>query len=76
MLRVTQVYDARALRVIVDDEGGKRVQDAVETCYKLVSAVHSLWKSIPSEFDDYIANPKPSGYQVCVCAPECGERPG
>lgn len=60
----TQVYDARALRVIVDDKGGKRVQDAVETCYKLVSAVHSIWKSIPGEFDDYIANPKTSGYQV------------
>ncbi|KAG1681598.1 hypothetical protein FOA52_014106 [Chlamydomonas sp. UWO 241] len=61
---VAQVYDARALRVIVDDEGGTRVQDAVETCYKLVSAVHSLWKSIPREFDDYISNPKPSGYQA------------
>lgn len=34
------------------------MQDAVETCYSLVSTVHSIWKPIPFEFDDYIANPK------------------
>ncbi|GAX73519.1 hypothetical protein CEUSTIGMA_g971.t1 [Chlamydomonas eustigma] len=61
---VQQVYDARALRVIVDDDGGARVSDAVEVCYQIVSTVHSIWKSIPKEFDDYIANPKPSGYQA------------
>lgn len=60
----SQVYDARALRVIVDDEQGARVADAVESCYALVSVVHSIWKSIPMEFDDYISNPKPSGYQA------------
>eukprot|EP00198_Chlamydomonas_reinhardtii_P000523 XP_001689858.1 predicted protein [Chlamydomonas reinhardtii] len=42
---------------------GKR-QEAVEACYRLVSAVHSIWKPIKREFDDYIANPKPSGYQA------------
>jgi hypothetical protein len=42
-----QVFDARALRVIVDDEGGSRSRDAVETCYKLVSTVHSIWKPVP-----------------------------
>lgn len=41
------MFDARALRVIVDDEGGRRTRDAVETCYKLLSAVHSIWKPIP-----------------------------
>mmetsp|Transcript_2426 Transcript_2426/g.6180 ORF Transcript_2426/g.6180 Transcript_2426/m.6180 type:complete len:1385 (-) Transcript_2426:794-4948(-) len=61
---VAQVYDARALRVIVGDEGGARARDAVEAAYKLVSVVHSIWKPIPQEFDDYIANPKPSGYQA------------
>ena len=40
------------------------MQDAVETCYALVSTVHSIWKPIPMEFDDYISNPKPSGYQA------------
>ena len=49
---VSEVYDARALRVIVDDEGGARMQDAVETCYSLVSTVHSIWKPIPLEFDE------------------------
>jgi hypothetical protein len=44
----SQVYDARALRVIVGDDNGERVRDAVETCYKLVSTVHSIWKPIPN----------------------------
>lgn len=61
---VSEVYDARALRVIVDDEGGERLQDAIEACYKLVHVVHSIWKPILREFDDYIANPKGSGYQA------------
>ena len=47
MCTCPQVFDARALRVIVDDEGGSRSHDAVETCYKLVSTVHSIWKPVP-----------------------------
>ena len=58
------MYDTRALRVIVDDEGGAWAGDAVEACYQIVSLVHSVWKAIPNEFDDYISNPKPSGYQA------------
>ncbi|KAF6260029.1 hypothetical protein COO60DRAFT_940116 [Scenedesmus sp. NREL 46B-D3] len=61
---VEEVYDARALRVVVDDGGGSRLADAVQCCYRLISAVHKLWHPIHSEFDDYIANPKPSGYQA------------
>jgi hypothetical protein len=59
-----EVFDARALRVVVDDGGGARLADAVQCCYRLVSAVHKLWRPIHGEFDDYIANPKPSGYQA------------
>lgn len=59
-----EVYDARALRVVVDDGGGKRLADAVQCCYRLVAAVHKLWHPIHGEFDDYIANPKSSGYQA------------
>eukprot|EP00775_Hariotina_reticulata_P012549 gene12547-12682_t len=59
-----EVYDARALRVVVDDGGGTRLADAVQCCYRLVAAVHKLWHPIHGEFDDYIANPKPSGYQA------------
>lgn len=58
------MFDARALRVVVDDGGGARLADAVQCCYRLVSAVHKLWRPIHGEFDDYIANPKPSGYQA------------
>ncbi|MEN9543459.1 MAG: hypothetical protein RLZZ598_292 [Pseudomonadota bacterium] len=49
-----QVLDVRALRVIVD---------SVPDCYAALSAVHELWRSLPEEFDDYIARPKPNGYQ-------------
>lgn len=64
LLHPQEVYDARALRVVVDDGGGARLADAVQCCYRLVSAVHKLWRPIHGEFDDYIANPKPSGYQA------------
>jgi len=62
-----EVYDARALRVIVDDERGRRGADAVRVCYRLLAAVHRVWKPVAggTEFDDYIANPKKgSGYQA------------
>ncbi|GLQ31195.1 GTP diphosphokinase [Litoribrevibacter albus] len=49
-----QVYDIRAVRILV-----KEVRD----CYAILGVVHSLWKHIPQEFDDYIASPKPNGYQ-------------
>ncbi|GLC43641.1 hypothetical protein PLESTM_001498700 [Pleodorina starrii] len=61
---VAQVYDSRALRVIVDDGEGSSLQEAIDVCYRLVNAVHSIWKPIKREFDDYIANPKQSGYQA------------
>ncbi|CAK9855092.1 unnamed protein product, partial [Sphagnum jensenii] len=60
---VDQVYDARALRVVVGDGGGKLHVAAVEGCYNLLSVVHSLWMPVGGEFDDYIVNPKQSGYQ-------------
>ncbi|PRW20358.1 GTP diphosphokinase chloroplastic isoform X1 isoform A [Chlorella sorokiniana] len=58
-----EVYDARALRVIVDDEGGSRQAEAIAACYQLLPAVHRLFRRVAGEEDDYIAQPKPSGYQ-------------
>ncbi|GAA4429448.1 bifunctional (p)ppGpp synthetase/guanosine-3',5'-bis(diphosphate) 3'-pyrophosphohydrolase [Acidovorax lacteus] len=49
-----QVFDVRALRVIVP---------SVKDCYAALSWVHEQFESISSEFDDYIAKPKPNGYQ-------------
>ncbi len=49
-----QVYDIRAVRVLVDD---------VSTCYQTLGLVHSIWRPIPGEFDDYIAAPKDNFYQ-------------
>ncbi|WP_026432052.1 RelA/SpoT family protein [Paracidovorax oryzae] len=49
-----QVFDIRALRVVVP---------TVKDCYAALSWVHSHFKPIDAEFDDYIAKPKPNGYQ-------------
>jgi GTP pyrophosphokinase len=49
-----QLYDVRAVRILVED---------LEQCYAALSAVHELWPPIQSEFDDYIARPKPNGYR-------------
>ncbi|MFZ2162553.1 MAG: bifunctional (p)ppGpp synthetase/guanosine-3',5'-bis(diphosphate) 3'-pyrophosphohydrolase [Sideroxyarcus sp.] len=49
-----QLYDVRAVRILVDD---------VEQCYTALSLVHELWTPIQKEFDDYIARPKPNGYR-------------
>jgi GTP pyrophosphokinase len=53
-LDFSELYDVRAFRVIVAD---------VKTCYAVLSIVHNIWTPIPSEYDDYIARPKPNGYQ-------------
>ena len=49
-----QVYDIRALRIVVP---------SVPDCYAALSWVHSQFVPVSSEFDDYIAKPKPNGYQ-------------
>ncbi|MBI4279603.1 MAG: bifunctional (p)ppGpp synthetase/guanosine-3',5'-bis(diphosphate) 3'-pyrophosphohydrolase, partial [Armatimonadetes bacterium] len=51
---LARIYDRLGVRLIVQD---------VKDCYAALGVVHSLWKPIPGEFDDYIANPKTSGYQ-------------
>ncbi|GJN21943.1 hypothetical protein PR202_gb09467 [Eleusine coracana subsp. coracana] len=60
---IRQVYDARALRVIVGDKNGALHGPAVRSCYSILDIVQRLWTPIDGEFDDYIINPKGSGYQ-------------
>lgn len=50
----SQIYDIRAVRILVP---------TVRDCYAVLGIVHSLWRNIPHEFDDYIASPKENGYR-------------
>lgn len=63
---VGRIYDRIGVRVIVND---------VRECYETLGIVHSLWKPIPGEVDDYIANPKTSGYQSLHTAVICEGHP-
>ena len=50
----SEVYDVQAVRVLVD---------RIDACYGVLGVVHTSWPHIPTEFDDYIANPKENGYR-------------
>lgn len=63
-LEFNELFDVRAVRVVT-----KRLQD----CYAALGIVHTHFHHIPREFDDYVANPKPNGYQsihTVVVGPE------
>lgn len=53
-LSFQQLFDIRAVRIIAD---------TLQDCYSVLGEVHATWNHIPREFDDYIATPKPNGYQ-------------
>lgn len=53
-LPLSDLYDLRAVRVIVEDRA---------TCYTVLGIVHDCWVHVPKEFDDYITRPKDNGYQ-------------
>ncbi|MGO2507935.1 MAG: GTP diphosphokinase [Vibrio hibernica] len=63
-LEFDELFDVRAVRIIAD-----QLQD----CYGALGMVHTKYRHLPSEFDDYVANPKPNGYQsihTVVLGPE------
>lgn len=53
-LAFDELFDVRAVRIVVE-----RLQD----CYAALGIVHTHYRHMPDEFDDYVANPKPNGYQ-------------
>ncbi len=53
--KLEEIYDIIALRIICE---------SVKDCYELLGVVHSLWKPIPEEFNDFITKPKENNYQA------------
>ncbi len=53
-LALDQVFDMRALRVVVGD---------IDACYAALAVLHAHWPALAGQYDDYIARPKPNGYQ-------------
>ncbi len=60
--KVDEIYDLFALRILVDD---------VKDCYTALGVVHAMWRPLPGQFDDYIANPKDNLYQSLHTAVLC-----
>ncbi len=59
-----EIYDVRGVRILVDE---------IRECYAVLGIIHSMWKPIPGQFDDYVAMPKDNLYQslhTAVIGPE------
>lgn len=64
-ISLSQIYDATAVRILVDTEA---------LCYDTLAMIEQLWPHVPNEFDDYIAQPKANGYQSLHLAVEGPEQ--
>ncbi|WP_087023781.1 GTP diphosphokinase [Thaumasiovibrio subtropicus] len=53
-LAFDELFDVRAVRIVADE---------IQDCYAALGIVHTKYRHLPKEFDDYVANPKPNGYQ-------------
>ena len=51
---IEKIYDITAIRILTD---------SVSDCYKILGIIHGMWKPLPGRLKDYIALPKPNGYQ-------------
>ncbi len=51
---IDEIYDTVALRIVVSTVGD---------CYRVLGIIHNIWRPLPGKIKDYIANPKPNGYQ-------------
>ena len=61
-LSFDELYDVRALRIVVS---------TIADCYTALGYVHQIWTPIPSEFDDYISQPKGNDYRSLHTAVQC-----
>jgi GTP pyrophosphokinase len=53
-LPLEEIYDLLAIRILVSTK---------LECYEVLGVIHELWKPVPNRFHDYVATPKPNGYQ-------------
>jgi len=59
------IYDARAMRIVIGDASASEngATKDIDACYEMIDLIHKLYRPIEGEYDDYITNPKQTGYR-------------